>query len=166
MNFGAFVADRENDVVGTVERVVLDLTTNEVVEYVVHKTLKGERDVVVPMSAVSEMNDELVLNLNSSDVEKLPDYINRITRDVRAALQGVAALVPPETIEVSNKTRVEGIDGEIGTLEGVIIDEFTAEATDLIVRLKKPAGSATIPMAWASSVRSDVIRLQCARGDI
>lgn len=164
MNFGAFVASRDNDSLGTFERVVLDLTTNEVLGYVVHKTANRNRDVVVPSSAVSEVDDALVLNLSLSEVENLPDYFEA-SRTARPGLEGPLPVLP-DTVEVSAQTKVECIDGEVGAIEGVIVDEFTDEVTDLIVRLKDGRRSATVPLAWASSLRDDVIKLQCARSEL
>lgn len=164
MNFGAFVASRENDVVGTVERVVLDPSTNEVLEYVVHLTLDAKRDVVVPIAAVLEMDDELVLNLSSSEVERLPDYLSK-----REAAELESLGFSPftvEAIELSNHTRIRCIDGEVGTLEGVVTDEFTAEITDLIVRVGRDGRRAVVPLAWASSLRGDLVELQCAKSEI
>lgn len=165
MNFGAFVATREEDVLGTIERVLLDPATNEVQGYVVHTTLGRDRHVVVPIRAVHDMDDGLALNLSSAEAEKLPDYV---TTGFGAGTVGPSSGLPDwsQIIELSVQTRIECADGDVGTLGGIVVDEMTAEVTDIIVQLKDRRRSAPVPLAWASSLRGDRIKFQCARAEI
>lgn len=165
MNFGAFVVSRENDVIGTLEAVVLDLTTNEVLRYGVHLTTGRLRDVGIPNSAVGEIDDDLVLNLSLREIESLPDSVP-MTGPARMGIGGMAPAARDQAVEISRQTRVECVDGEIGVVEGLVIDELTSEATDLVVWLKDRKRSARIPMAWASSLRPAMITLQCTKAEM
>ncbi|MBI2952791.1 MAG: PRC-barrel domain-containing protein [Chloroflexi bacterium] len=164
MNFGAFAVSRVGEAVGTVERVILDLATNEVLSYVVHSTVGIERDVIVPDSAVSETDDALVLNINQAEVERLADYVP--ARAIGLGGASPSSPAPPQTVEISTRTRVECVDGHLGVVEGVVVDEFTMEVTRLIVQVGDQGRSATVPMEWVSSLHSTKITLQCTRADI
>ena len=180
MDFGADVSSSLGDVVGTVERVVMDLDTNEVLEYIVHKTVGLVGDVVVPNGVVSNTtNDALVLSIPTSAVEGLPDYVHSKfgarLHPPGAPLPGIGAGPPaptapvraaPKSVEISGKTRLECEDGQIGNVEGVVVDEMTSEITDLIVEVRALRRKVRVPMAWTSSLQNEVIRLQCVRADI
>ncbi len=173
MDFGADVSSSLGDVVGTVERVVMDLDTNEVLEYIVHKTVGLVGDVVVPNGVVSNTtNDALVLSIPTSAVEGLPDYVHS-KFGARLHPPGAGPPAPtapvsaaPKSVEISGKTRLECEDGQIGNVEGVVVDEMTSEITDLIVEVRALRRKVRVPMAWTSSLQNEVIRLQCVRADI
>lgn len=159
MNFGAFVGTREGEVLGTIERLLVDIATNQVQGYVVRLTGGSHREVVVPIAAVEDMNDGLTLNLNLATAEKLPEY-----REM-GSISVSAGLGRPDIVELFARTRVECTDGEVGLLIGLVVDEMTNEVTDIVVRLKD-GKSVPVPLAWASSLRGDRISFQCARAEI
>ncbi len=165
MYFGALASSRQDEALGTVDRVLVDLNTNEVLAYVVHKTTGQAGDVVVPNSLVSEVDDDLALKISSREADDLVAY------DERKGLQGkhgkvLSSIGTPAYVEISRRTRVVFSDGEAVGLQGFIIDDFTAEVTALLVHLPSRPVPATIPLAWASSLRGDQITLQCTKADV
>ncbi len=170
MNFGAYVASRDDEVVGTIERLIIDRSTSEVLSCVVHSTVGRERDVVVPISAIRDIDDGITLNLSAPEVENLPDHsFAKLSSGM--GMPGLEAPASSDVVEFSARTQVECEDGELGTLIGLEVDEFTAEAGELLVRRQDRTSTdeqsiAAIPLAWASSLRSDRIKLQCSRADI
>ena len=69
--FGTHVVDREGKSVGTVSRLVLHPESRQVVALVVHQGVIDRREVVVPISKVGPMGDDVRLALRASELEGL-----------------------------------------------------------------------------------------------
>jgi uncharacterized protein YrrD len=71
----ARVETADGQIVGQIDRVVMDPRTKEVTHVVVHKGLLFTEDKVVPISLISGvMDDRVVLREDVGDLENLPDY--------------------------------------------------------------------------------------------
>jgi uncharacterized protein YrrD len=71
---GTHVVDAEGKTVGTVSRVVLHPESREVVGLVVHQGIIDRREVVVPLSNVISIGDEVRLSLSARELEGLDLY--------------------------------------------------------------------------------------------
>lgn len=177
LHIGAIVETSDGQDVGIVERVIVDLDTNEVTHYVVHKELGTHRDVMVPAAVADERDRILALRISSGEVEQLPGYLDAMYGLPPSGLPlrtGERGLGPTRglgagtrelegrTVELTKGEGVDCEDGEAGTLDGVVVDELTDEVTDLLVDLTLQGTSAVVPTAWASRLGPGRIRLQCA----
>jgi hypothetical protein len=168
VNFGAFVVTPEEDVLGRLDRLLMDSVTNQVHAYIVRLTSGSNREVVVPLAAVVDIEDGLVLDLDLAALEMLPDYRAAAPVTSSHSLTTNPGKRPDrvKNFVLSAETRVECADGEIGSLRGVSIDEMTNEVTDVNVHLNDVGRLVRIPLAWASSIHADRIRFSCARSEI
>lgn len=178
---GAIVESEDGQDVGTVERVILDLASNEVTYYVVHSDTGRRRDFLVPAELADERERILSLRIPSKELEKLPDYLEveyGLPPDRFRATAGEGGPAPereikvpqklPEdqTAELSRGEPVDCVDGEVGALEGVVVDELTDEVTDLVVGVTRRRKSARVPTAWASRLGPTRIQLQCSTPEV
>jgi len=171
---GAFVESEDGQDVGTVERIILDLASNEVTYYVVHTEVGRQRDVLVPAEVADAREHILSLSIPSEEVEKLPDYlevkyglppspVRPTVRKLAIGREGGAVQWLPEgqTAELTGGQPVDCVDGEVGTLEGVQVDDVTAEVLGLVIGVTRRRKSARVPTAWASRLGPTRIQLQC-----
>ncbi len=139
--------------IGRVERAVIDLRTTEVKYYIVHKNEPSIRDIAVPPRATMERDDELVVDLIASEIQAIPEY--RRTHESSA-----------DTFEMTRHTRVQCIDGYVGTIEGILVDDMTDEVTEVIVTADLLGKDAVVPAAWIGHLRHGHIELQCSKDEI
>lgn len=72
---GARVITAEGEIVGTIDRVVLDPDTKKVTHLVVQKGFLFTQDKLVPLSLVGPATeDRVTLRLGAGDLEDLPDF--------------------------------------------------------------------------------------------
>jgi len=178
---GATVETSDGQEAGVVERVVVDLDTNEVTHYVVHTELGRRRDVLIPAALADERIRILSLRLSPQELENLPDYqevryglpphgfSGRPASGSNVPAPGMGVGLPTQwdrNVELTQGEPVECEDGPVGALKGVVVDEITDEVTDLVVELTQLRKSATIPTAWASKLGPGRIHLQCQKQEV
>jgi sporulation protein YlmC with PRC-barrel domain len=76
IDLGTDVFGNDGEKVGTVERIVVDSNTKQIHQFVVHRGFLTHDDKLVDVDMVSGQDpDGLRLDLNSDQVNELPDYI-------------------------------------------------------------------------------------------
>ena len=75
--FGARVVDSEGKAVGTVCYVVLQSDARQVKGIVVHQGITRTREVIVPISRVTDTRDSVRLTLTAADLDSLPIFDSR-----------------------------------------------------------------------------------------
>lgn len=172
--FGAIVETVDGQDFGIVERVVVDLNTNEVTQYVVHSEVGRHRDVMVPATIADERIHILSLGVGLKELDGLPDYQGGrygLASQVTRGLAGEGAATSPtgfdgQSVELVKGETVECSDGEVGPLKGVAVDEITDEVTGLIVDVGHSGMIATVPTAWARKLGPARIQLQCRKPEV
>ncbi|MGI5837143.1 MAG: PRC-barrel domain-containing protein [Chloroflexota bacterium] len=164
IDIGSRVWTRDNEEIGSVDRVVIDPDTKDVDAIVVHRGKFLTRDVVVPLSLVQDSGDDGVrLRIGRAELHDLPDFVERhysfapsAARTpiseipgsvlIPAARQGVSGLPttyeavedevrePDRDIEISEGTEVRALDGVIGYVDEVLTDPITNRASDIVVK--------------------------------
>src|SRR6476469_4547113 len=75
IEIGARVRSRDDDDVGEVHRVVVDLEAQTVASIVVLKGRLLSRDILVPLEYVEQADEDgVLLTLTSDELENLPDF--------------------------------------------------------------------------------------------
>ncbi|MBI4320087.1 MAG: hypothetical protein HY675_16470 [Chloroflexi bacterium] len=169
LSFGSTAVSRDYDVVGTVERAIVDLTSSEVKSYVVHTTIPPIHDILVPVGAVGELDDELSVDLTTEQLRGMPDFIDASFGPWVTPQRPVPhkeVLVPSNKVELSAATRVQGVDGNLGTVAGVIVDEMTYELTDVVIKVDFLGKVVVIPAAWVGHFRLGRIEVSCSRDEL
>jgi nucleotide-binding universal stress UspA family protein len=133
----ARVRAADNQVVGEVHRVVVDLEQHAVVSVVVLGRGPLARDVLVPLEFIDHMEDgELELRLTSEALDQLPDFAyNEFVTPPPTWTSFVPQLEGPALVPVSQRkrigpaqqeltpgTRVQALDGDIGPVDRVEFD--------------------------------------------
>lgn len=181
--FQATVVSAPGEVAGKVATVLIDPTTG-LLSHLVASLPSGEDPRAVPVWAVERADGyEVFLKADAPEIEQLPVFRpgRRATNADEARTEPLAhepgdfpALYPENgslpngAVAVGEHTRLL-CDSEVvsGQLVGVEVDDYTAEATILYVRLQGDGEkTVAVPMAWAGSVSGRQIKLQCARTDL
>lgn len=183
---------------GTVERVVVSPRTRQVTHLIVHRGLLLHHDVVVPVEAIEDADDERVrLRLSLAELAARPPYSPAdylpvsadwvppagYTRDqvLLALPRPIAALralvaAPAGQVEspdtgtttepptITSGTRVIARDGEVGTVDRVLLDPVTRRATHFVVRKGTLFGhDLIVPVEWATTMSPDGVVLDVGR---
>jgi hyperosmotically inducible protein len=134
------------DLVGRLERVVLDPHTGRVSHIVVGH--KG-RPAVVPLSAVEREDDGVIyLQPTGCDVERFPTY---------------------EMPQVSDRTEVVGLDGPIGRVRNLLTNKTSGVVTHIVVRMSSgwlPPREIVVPIALARTITPERIELAVNRAEL
>lgn len=167
--------------VGTVERIIVDLETNEVTHYVVHSEVGRRRDLMVPAVFTEERGHILSLRITPEELANLPEYLEvkyglpphglKVKPGEGRPAPGPGLGMAPQglegrTVELTDGEPVECEDGEVGSLKGIVVDELTDEVTDLVVEVARWQKFATVPTVWASRLGPTRIQLQCAKSEV
>lgn len=188
---GALVVG-EGGEVGRIERVVISPGTGEVTGLVVRKGLLLRRDIVIPIDAVVDPTEELVrVRLAKDELNGLPEYRDedfasppgdwrspggRGPGGVLFRLPRLLGRRPIEPVRAGQAESVAGgrplaagqrvvcRDGEVGSLDLVLLDPTTRRATHVVVRRGGLLDRDTIvPVEWAREITRDCIFLDVGR---
>ena len=112
-HIGAAIVNPDGDRLGKLTHVIVDPTTNEVVEIVLGESGLMGRDVIVPVGAVNTADhDEVMIQLNKEQLDKLQSFSdsNYIVPEA-GALAGypTGALIAPGMAPVGAATGIETI---------------------------------------------------------
>lgn len=182
----------EDELIGRVERLIVSPGTGEVTGLVVRKGFVLARDIVIPIDAVDEANeDEVHLGITIEQLNELPefreeDYIEAPAdwqSESRSSGQGVLFrlrrlltgqdLRPARAGQTSASAggrllragqRVVCRDGDVGRLELVLLDEVTRRVAYLVVeRGRLLTRETVIPVEWVSDIKRDRIYIDARR---
>ena len=179
IEIGARVRTRDDDDVGEVHRVVVDLDEQAVASIVVLKGRLLSRDILVPLRYVERADEDgVALSLSSEELEQLPDFAyNEIltpppTWAFPLPYPGGAVYVPVSQrerlggneVDLVPGTQVWATDGEIGTVDeveligdGGRVDAFWVKSGGLF------SHDLRVPAEWVESLDEDGIRLAASR---
>ncbi len=186
----AHVLTKDNRVVGKVDRVVMDPAKNQVTHIVIHKGVLLTRDIVVPVETIERAAEhEVQLSITAAELEKMPDLVEEdyvvpphaapigpyVPGTVLWPLAYVYAPdimyeerhVPEETVDITEGTDVECLDGKIGVVDEVIVDSTTKRVTGLVVRRGFVlTRDVTVPVFLIKRADAEVVQLACTREDL
>lgn len=189
---GTPIIGADDETLGHVERVVVTPATGDVLALIARRGLLLRRDLVVPIEAVESADTEAVrVRLTSAQVNELPEYreeeFTAPPADWQApagqAAEGVLFRLPARAVRRGLRAaragqteaaaggrplragmRVESPDGEVGSLDLVLLDPATHRATHFVVRAGGLLGRDTIiPVEWVRSIESDRVVLAVGR---
>jgi hypothetical protein len=182
--FGAAVVSQDGEETGKVALVLINPLTS-LVSHVVMASESADHDKrAVPMWAIDRGEaNELFLEVDTAELAQFPTFGTK-KRGKPSTQQGEPLLghepgefpalfpedgsLPEEAVSLSAGATVVCREGtEAGTVMGLHADDYTAEATILYVLLAgKPAKTVAVPSAWARSIASHRVKLECAQGDL
>lgn len=164
IDIGSRVWTRDDEEIGSVDRVVIDPDTKDVDAIVVHRGAVLTRDVVVPLSLVQYSDEKGVrLRIGLAELHDLPDFIERqysaappaagisygyIPGSILLPLTppGVTGLPTPyeavdeevrqpyQDIDITEGTEVRALDGVVGYVDEVLTEPTTNRASDIVVK--------------------------------
>lgn len=167
------------DQVGRVERIVLRPDGGEVQGIIVSGWIVLGHDVYVPIEAVESADPDAVrVSLSLADLSRLPplesDPAQRVAADTAGGSEGqpgplrqassgqVAAGAGGWPLRAGQ--RVVATDGDVGTLDLVLIDPRTDRATGFVVRKGRLlVRDVIVPIDWVRAVVQDRITLNVPR---
>jgi Mg2+/Co2+ transporter CorC/osmotically-inducible protein OsmY len=134
------------DLVGRLERVVLDPSTGKVSHIVVRH---NGRSILLPLDNVDREDDGVIyLRAAGCDMDRFPTY---------------------QMPQVSDQTEVVCLDGVAGRVRHLLIHTTTRAATHIVVRLSKRlfvVREVVVPIAWARTITPDRIELAVNRAEL
>jgi putative hemolysin len=134
------------DLVGRLERVVLNPHTGRVSHIVVHRK---DRPAMVPLSYVEREDDGVIyLQPSGCDLERFPTY---------------------DMPQVSDRTEVVGLDGPIGRVRHVFTNKTSGAMTHVVVRMSSgwlPPREVVVPIALARTITPERIELAVNRAEL
>jgi uncharacterized protein YrrD len=177
-----------NDELGRVERVVVSPGSGEVTGLVVRKGLLLRRDIVIPIEAVEDAIEELVrVRFTPNELNEFPEYHEEDFINPPADwqppggrwLEGILFRLPisfslrrlwsaragqTETVAggkpIRAGQRVVCRDGDVGSLDLVLLDPVTLRATHFVVRRGSLLSrDRTVPVEWVREITHDRIFL-------
>jgi len=201
-HLGAQVRNPDGDVLGTLQRVVYQPESSQVVSLVVLHTGWSEREVFVPIGRVNGADDEAVeIGLSSEQYDDLDIYSE--TRNVApppdatevssdlvhepmdvpdvlpiGAATGVESIAFTPIIEelsyvlpgeqvIDHATVVWAIDGEVGKVSSVLVDDETKQLSGFqVTRGIVFTHSARVPMDWVENILPETIVLTVDRAKV
>lgn len=190
LDIGTPVRYPDGEQVGTINKVIFDPETNTVHEIVVETPDLVGRLVLVPVSMLREdPGDVLTVVADRDAVDALPDYEVARYNDqpegwevsenyvpggdmLAGALQYPVVPVmeesnaPEGSVELSQGTEVQCLDGRFGVVDQVLIDE-TNQITGLVVRPDDEAvPPLLVPLDLITSSDSLMVQLNCSIADL
>jgi sporulation protein YlmC with PRC-barrel domain len=190
LDIGTPVRYPDGEQVGTINKVIFDPETNTVHEIVVETPDLVGRLVLVPVSMLREdPGDVLTVAADRDAVDALPDYEVARYNDqpegwevsenyvpggdmLAGALQYPVVPVmeesnaPAGSVELSQGTEVQCLDGRFGVVDQVLIDE-TNQITGLVVRPDDEAvPPLLVPLDLITSSDSLMVQLNCSIADL
>jgi osmotically-inducible protein OsmY len=154
LNIGAKVHCQDGEG-GRLTKVVLDPQTSQVSDLIVEKGFLFKKDRVIPIAAVRQATaQDIYLSILSQDLEQYPEYkvieleepdhtlrststgtaygtsAGRVPTIRRQIRQGVEA----GAVIISRGTAVRNLEGQIGTVDHLLVDPTTDELTQIVVR--------------------------------
>jgi uncharacterized protein YrrD len=182
IEIGAHVNTRDQQHVGEVHRVVVDLERQAVASIVVLKGRLLSRDILVPLEYVEGADESgVVLRLTEDELEQLPDFsYNEIltpppTWAFPLPYPGGAAYVPVSQrerlggneIDLTPGTKVRATDGDVGEVDEVEVDARTGRVDAFWVKSGGfISNDLRVPAEWVESVGEDGILLFATRDEL
>jgi Mg2+/Co2+ transporter CorC/osmotically-inducible protein OsmY len=146
------------DVVGRVERLVVDPATGRATAFFVHR--RG-RSVMISLENV-DRTDEGVVYLSWAVCNQ------DVSGEQRGALQR-AAHGFVAGVEVSRRTAVVCTDGPVGKVRHALLDRASGAVTHIVVGISTgilARREIVVPLSWASSITPKRIELAVSRDDL
>ena len=190
LDIGTPVRYPDGEQVGTINKVIFDPETNTVHEIVVETPDLVGRLVLVPVSMLQEdPGDVLTVAADRDAVDALPDYEVARYNDqpegwevsenyvpggdmLAGALQYPVVPVmeesnaPAGSVELSQGTEVQCLDGRFGVVDQVLTDEAD-QITGLVVRPDDEAvPPLLVPLDLITSSDSLMVQLNCSIADL
>jgi sporulation protein YlmC with PRC-barrel domain len=190
LDIGTPVRYPDGEQVGTINKVIFDPETNTVHEIVVETPDLVGRLVLVPVSMLREdPGDVLTVAADRDAVDALPDYEVARYNDqpegwevsenyvpggdmLAGALQYPVVPVmeesnaPAGSVELSQGTEVQCLDGRFGVVDQVLTDEAD-QITGLVVRPDDEAvPPLLVPLDLVTSSDSLMVQLNCSIADL
>jgi uncharacterized protein YrrD len=191
---GAEVVGPEG-ILGKVDRLVVSPGTGEVVGLVVRRGLLARRDLVLPLEAVEQADEERVrVRLTAAELAQLPEFREeefiepppdwsppggRLSSPLLFRLptrllqrQLTPARVGQTLPEAGGRPlksgqRVVCRDGELGVLDLVLIDPSSRRATHFVVRAGSALGhDVIVPVEWVREISRDRVYLDVGREQV
>lgn len=180
---GAPVVAGDGEELGTVLAFLVDPRTNVLSHFILAGKDTSTRSKAVPIWAIARAEaGEVLLEADSAEVARLPDFVAGERRPEAAAQAAPAILhepgdfptlfpedgsLPPVSVVLAGDVVVACHEEAAGELSGVEADDYTAEVVTLFVQLDAPeAKQVAVPMAWARALARQRITLACRPDDL
>ncbi|MCL4465992.1 MAG: hypothetical protein M1401_19060 [Chloroflexi bacterium] len=175
---GITVTSLDEDEVGEIRWLVVDPAKNALSHVVVADGQGSREGTAVPVWAVSRAEDSLVsLETDAASVVRFPRFGLRRSPGHEAPavphepgdfpfLFPEDGSLPAAAVALAADTEVRCRSQTLGTLAAVFADDYTAEVTTLVVRLKEEDKLVDIPMSWVRDLTRSAIRLDCHPEDV
>jgi uncharacterized protein YrrD len=182
IEIGAPVRTRNGRHVGHVHRVLVDLDDNSATGIVVLKGRVLTRDVLVPLDFIDHVSDdEVVLTIDESELNQLPDFTFNEVIAPPPALTSVGQYpdgsfyIPvwqrkrlgQHHVDITHDTRVHATDGDIGRVEQVEVDPITGELEAFWIRADGIfRHDIRIPAEWIERADESGVYVKASKDDV
>ncbi|MHB1131744.1 MAG: hypothetical protein ACYC4L_05080 [Chloroflexota bacterium] len=174
IGFGIEVISGDGEQVGHVECLVVSPADNMFSHFGLREDDGQERLLAVPVWLLARAEDgEVRLEPSKAELSLLP-RLDALRPSSGADAAGMGQEpgefpslpldeigIPGEAVLLTERTELNCEKRAVGTLAAVFADDYTAEVTTLVVRLRGGGRLVDVPMVWARSVGPERIALAC-----
>jgi len=182
IHIGARVLTVEQDLVGSVHRIVVDLEQRAIVSVVMVGQGPLARDVLLPVDLVETAHaDEVYLRITRDELDRLPDFsYNEFVTPPPTWTLLVPRIIGPTWLpssqrkrmgpcqqDITRGSRVLAVDGDVGTIDRIEVDR-SGQLDAFWVRANGIFGSdMRIPVEWVkyADVQGN-LQVDATRADI